>query len=334
LNRSGKLIPNNIVQELEEGKFTSEMIDELAGTYPVYRYRTCITIHGNWPQIEREKIGGYKNIHQNQNGSLEVYYSAIDQNKLHHICKSIRGISKFGYTQSSTGREFYIQAPVSKETLPEVRAKFEPIAKQFAALEIYGHINLYLAQTPWGQTFLVLSLHPLAIPDSQVGLLILTLCQMQPLEYGQAVIARDEQIRAEEEARKVDYQQYIQRQAEAKEEKQRQVDKIFKPQLVGLQECRDLNAGVLVGITGDSAINFVFYRKDGAGAFGRVKYSKALSMELRGEKQWKEMKQEFEKDILRNVNTYYLLESRETKRQTIFTEHQAHERKVLATINY
>lgn len=91
LNRSSKLIAAETVEQLEDGIFTTEMIKELARQYPVYRYRTCITVHGQWPEIERTRIGGYKNVHQNQNGSVEIYYSAIDKEKINRIREGLEG---------------------------------------------------------------------------------------------------------------------------------------------------------------------------------------------------------------------------------------------------
>ena len=53
LNRSTSQVRSEIVDELEEGSFTSEMIAELRNDYPIFYYRTCITIHGFWPEVHR-----------------------------------------------------------------------------------------------------------------------------------------------------------------------------------------------------------------------------------------------------------------------------------------
>lgn len=102
LNRSSKAILPQTVEQLEDGIFTSEMIKELAKSYPVYRYRTCITVHGLWPEVERTRIGGYKNVHQNQNGSVEIYYSAIDKEKINRIREGLEGTgTAWRYSESS-----------------------------------------------------------------------------------------------------------------------------------------------------------------------------------------------------------------------------------------
>src|SRR5690606_35982288 len=178
LNRSALEIPAHVIDALEAGEFTAESIAELAGTYPIFRYRSCITVHGRWPAVSIERIGNYKNVHQNACGSVEIFYSAIDRAKIEQIRAGIRGVqTNFRYSESSTGRVFQMAEPVTRETLPALRAKFQPIAERLASLNIYGHINLYIGQGLW-QTFLCLDVVPLAIPADQVQTLILELCGM------------------------------------------------------------------------------------------------------------------------------------------------------------
>lgn len=81
LNRSNKQLSPNEVEAIEAGDLTSSFITELSKKLPIFTYKTCVTIHGNLPDIQRQYVGGYKNLIQNKNGSLEVRYSAID-NKL------------------------------------------------------------------------------------------------------------------------------------------------------------------------------------------------------------------------------------------------------------
>jgi len=345
LNRSTKEIPRDIVEQLEDGKFTTEMIQDMTEqsilqhgrNFPVYRYRTCITIHGVWPEVNRTRIGGYKNVHQNQNGSVEIFYSAIDKEKIDTIREQLRGTtSPFRYSENSTGREFAIYRTVTKETLPQVRAELEPIARELSELNIYGYVNLYLAADMF-RNYLVLSLHPLAIPATEVSKLILKLSRLTKEEHEAQRDAYIKQQAQEEQQRKADYQALKERQAAAEAARAQEIVNVFKPQVAHLKECTDLNRGILVGISASVAtpqINFVFYRKDGNGSFGRIKYSKALSRTLEIDTlEWKEQKQQAAADILRSSNTYYLVEparkAAPAPRQTAATTG-----KVLMTINY
>lgn len=338
LNRSSKAILPQTVEQLEDGIFTSEMIKELAKSYPVYRYRTCITVHGLWPEVERTRIGGYKNVHQNQNGSVEIYYSAIDKEKIDTIREQLRGTtSPFRYSENSTSREFAIYRTVTKETLPQVRAELEPIARELSELNIYGYVNLYLAADMF-RNYLVLSLHPLAIPAAEVSKLILKLSRLSKEEHEAQRAAYIQQQAQEEQQRKADYEALKQRQAAAEAAKAQEIINVFKPQVAHLKECADLNRGILVGIAASTAtpqINFVFYRKDGNGSFGRIKYSKALSRSLSVEGlQWKEQKQSAPGEVLRKNNTYYLLESAPTPAAKKPQAPVSQPGKVLMTINY
>lgn len=78
LNQSTKDIPQHFIEQIENGSITSLMLEELNDIVPIYVYKTCITIHGNLPKIDIQRIGGYKNVIQNGNGSVEFRYSAID----------------------------------------------------------------------------------------------------------------------------------------------------------------------------------------------------------------------------------------------------------------
>ena len=129
LNRSSKAVPAEIVQQLEDGTFSSEMLEDLGRSFPIFKYKTCVTIHGHWPEVIRERIGGYKNVIQNKNGSLEIRWSAIDQEKVSQLVEAVRIKRDWSYSEDSTGRSFYKARPVTKETIGQVRAELEPISK-------------------------------------------------------------------------------------------------------------------------------------------------------------------------------------------------------------
>lgn len=345
LNRSGKLILKEVVNQLEDGIFTAEMIQELAKKYPVFRYRTCITVHGDWPEIERTQIGGYKNVHQNQNGSVEIYYSAIDREKITRVVNVLRAqeVRKWSYRESSTGREFYIQRAITRETLPQVSAELKPIAERLAALDIYGYVNLYTAATPWGQLFLVLSLHPLAIPEEQVSKLIQELTGLDEAGQKAALEAKEEA----ERQRALETEETLKRYREEGERQKAEAEKKRSeliPQIEHLEKCNDIKRGILVKVSsgvssyaGRKEPEFIFYRYDGPGAFGRVKISTARSANynLKG-LDWKEAKQRT-KEELNKFTDFRLAEERKhitpriPKVPTATTEGP---KKVLLTINY
>lgn len=342
LNRSSQEIPQTIVDSLEAGDFTAEAIQGLtgagAGKFPIFRYRTCITIHGRWPEVSRTRIGGYKNVHQNQNGSVEIYYSAIDRGKIKRVCNVLRAQQdrKWNYSENSVSRQFFIQRAVTRETLPQVRAELEPIGKKLAELKIYGYINLYVAATPWGQHYLVLSLHPLAIPEEQVSKLIFELTGLN--EGGQASAL--EAQAAEEAKKKAEhdqwYEEYKRKEAERKAEAEKNRAALL-PQIAHLEECNDPKRGILVRLRNDDKPGFVFLRYDGAGSFGRLKLSRAHAdtFTLEG-LQWADAKQRNAQE-LKTLQGYRLAQanSHTTPRvPKVLAAGASTERKVLSTINY
>jgi DNA-binding transcriptional MerR regulator len=100
LNRSTHKLDSEYIEAIESGQITSEIINKIP--LPIFVYKTCITIHGNLPDIERQRIGGYKNIIQNANGSLEIRYSAIDYNIKKQLGVLLQGIYSSQQT-SATG---------------------------------------------------------------------------------------------------------------------------------------------------------------------------------------------------------------------------------------
>lgn len=346
LNRSRKEIPADIIESLEAGNFTAEDIQTLSRKFPIFRYRTCITVHGSWPAVSITRIGGYKNVHQNQNGSVEIYYSAIDREKIKHIYNVIKAqgpANPWRYSENSTSRNFYIQKPITRETLQQVRAELEPLGKRLAELPIYGYLNLYVAQTPWGQSFLVLSLHPLAIPQEQVSKLIFELTGLDEAGQKAALEAKEEQERQE----KIKIEETLKRYREEGERQKAEAEKKRSeliPQIEHLEKCNDIKRGILVKVSsgvssygGRKEPEFIFYRYDGPGAFGRVKISTARSANynLKG-LDWQEAKQRT-KEELQKFQDFRLAEERKhiTPRiPKVTTATQEEPKKVLLTITY
>lgn len=280
LNRSRLGIDQSVIDSLEAGEFTCEAIDLLSAKFPIFKYRTCITIHGNWPEISRTRIGGYKNVHQNLNGSVEVRYSAIDTDKVYQVAKTLRACeSNFRYQENSNERGFYWMHQItSKDELLQASELMKPIAEKLTSLRLYGHVSLFTAKDFFRQ-FLVLAVIPLALPLTMVNELE---CQLTGLDRAQ-IDAKVKEAQDKETAEKLARDERAQAYAiEAKEKKERILARAndLRPSIAHLSECTDIHAGTIVKIFYDQAsdkVKFVYYRKTGAGAFGRIKWQKAFS---------------------------------------------------------
>lgn len=364
LNRSTDPINPTFIDQVEAGEMTTELIDSLAGYLPIFRYRTCLTIHGDWPAITRTSIGSYKNLHQNQNGSMEVYYSAIDTKKIEAIREALRGTdTPFRFQQSSTSRGFYLAKGITKETKEQVRAELQPLAEELSKLNIYGSVQIYLSMDLMGRYYLVLSLDVQAIPEVEVQPVIATLSRLTPEEYAAKREAYKIQVAAEEAKREEDKKTYEAERLLKAEAMKKKYEEVIKPLLDNLTECRDLSKGILVAGSISrimQTVNLVFYRLDGRGSFGRIKYSVAYGESLDTTSlEWKERKQAPLNEILNPKTKYYLaqpfqteskptLEKKTVDKRTVENktnpepkpaqdpgqvQEATHEKKVLLTIN-
>jgi hypothetical protein len=281
LNRSNSIIPDQVIQEIENKEFTFESLELLAKNFPVFKYQTCITIHGNFPEISTTRIGQYKNIHQNKNGSVEVYYSAIDTEKINQVVENIHGMeSGFYFRQSSQDRSFEHIEVINRENYKEVFERLKLVAEKLRTANIYGHVHLYKAANMF-QQFLVVAVTPLAIPASEVMNFTLLLCDLDIETYRVKKDAYNKEIelqRIERENERA--QRDIERQVRQKELNEVMTAN-YLPQIAHLSECKDISRGVLISITSgidqDKPFRFIYYRLINGGNFGRVKYQIAYS---------------------------------------------------------
>lgn len=76
---------------------------------PVFKYQTQITIHGFLPDIEQDRVNGYKAIIKNNNGTIGVRYSAIDGKKKKIIAKALdlcpRELCRMSWFENSQGAQ-------------------------------------------------------------------------------------------------------------------------------------------------------------------------------------------------------------------------------------
>lgn len=120
LNKLDKPIDRTILDKIEAG-ITLENIEELTKQgIPVLKYKTQITIHGLFPELEKNYIFGYKNLFQNKNKSIGVKYNAIDEEKRQRIAKRLNCIG-FYYRGNSQGTEFEIMERITPENFEAVK---------------------------------------------------------------------------------------------------------------------------------------------------------------------------------------------------------------------
>lgn len=176
-------------------------------------------------------------------------------------------------------------------------------------------------------------MHILAVKQEDVGKVILALAGMTAEEYKAKRQAYIEQRDKEKNEREKEYGAMKERLEQKTAALEKELKEVYSPQIEGLKECNDIKAGILVRVWKSDAC-FVFYRYDGPGAFGRVKWSYATSKELNIPETWKEKRQEFYKDvIMKGCRLFQEYPSRRKVTPEI-PKYPTEEKKVLMTINY
>ena len=97
-------VANITAEEIEAG-ITIEKLEEL--NVPVFRYQTQLTIHGKLPDLNENRIGGYKCLFENKNKTIGVKYIAVDGAKKYLIERARYYAKKttMGYSRNSQGTE-------------------------------------------------------------------------------------------------------------------------------------------------------------------------------------------------------------------------------------
>lgn len=120
LNVAGGKRANISAESLERG-VTIEELENIG--VPVYRYQTQVTIHGELPGLNKERVAGYKCLVQNQNGTIGVRYVAIDAEKKKFIYNACRATeSRFRGSFNSQGFQLFFHSRTKEGVLKEYHA--------------------------------------------------------------------------------------------------------------------------------------------------------------------------------------------------------------------
>jgi hypothetical protein len=295
LNRSDIKVPDAILDQIESGSFTCEMINELAKTFPIFRYQTQITIHGQF-DVTNSRIAGYKNIFQNGNLSLGIKYSAIDTEKIEKIRELLDKVQPRGagldstyfyFLRDSQHRLFRRSKGLTKETFEGLKTEYMQLAEKIKEVSIYGYVDCYVTKHPFLGNQIVLDVHPLAIPNEKVMELVCALSNLTQEEYTEKAQKYDEILAEKKRLRAIEEYEIKEKQKEF-EERRSVFAKLFKTENfsespVGLSLdnpviCK-LNIKENAGCNPEFVfLEYVFYKIAGKGAFGKYKIQRGTSL--------------------------------------------------------
>lgn len=202
LNRSQGVVSQEIIDQIESGGITSEMLQGFP--FPIFKYRTQITLHGKFNTDRDYYItGGYKNLIINKNKSLGVKYSAIDMQKKLFINKVLRlEESRFFMDINSSHSVIGAYLVYSETNLETMKQVFKLLPTNYI-----GFSQLYLSQSMFG-TYIVIKLYLNAIYQSD---LFPFLSQLLQKDYTQEIfdanhLAKELADKARYEASHLEYQ--------------------------------------------------------------------------------------------------------------------------------
>jgi|GEM_PF-1410167 hypothetical protein len=205
LNRSDKVIPEKYLAIIESEGATLELLEELK--VPVFKYRTQITIHGLFPELKNNYLGGYKNLFQNKNLSIGVKYNAVDYEKKKLIYKILR---HNGWTIARTSTDFYAfkMIPVNRDNYKDELEKMKAEVSKVDESLFYGHVECFLGKTMF-DVFVFGQVVINAVPQKNVGPLIYNITEKTLAENEKEIQEKEEGEKAEYEQRQLAYQKEL-----------------------------------------------------------------------------------------------------------------------------
>ncbi len=267
LNRSAKEVPKSFIDSIEDSTVTSNEIKNLCSTLPIYGYKTCITIHGNFPEIERTRIGGYKNIIQNKNGSLEIRYSGIDYYNKKELAKLLD--PEFTRLENSQTGIYFAKQHRTTDKQEAIK-----VLQQQRGWINSININGFKAKISvsgycyWGMYYVRTTIMPMLITEQ----IIVIASKLTGLSI-EELTNRQEQIKQEEQKRERDFQETLLRLKESSEELDAKIKEALNVLSQKYKPAQIESSGTFVTVERmpDNKVAYKFIVTEKA-TFGRVRY--------------------------------------------------------------
>jgi hypothetical protein len=284
-NKGSKVIKQQSLDEIENKGVTLEFLHSL--NVPVFKYKTQITIHGLFPELKNNYLGGYKNLFQNKNLSIGVRWQAVDYSKKELIYKKIRQ-NLSGWQLRHNSSEFFIYKTSSYfDDKTQYKAELEKAKNDIQHIDkslFFGNVGIYLSQTLYGSYFLVTYINIGGILESNVVKCIENITQLSMAEIEAKETERRIREEKEQQERKEKYRQEI----EAKKAKQlplmEEARKLLSSSGYTLAEKKAIeNGDIFIKIEADTETNkfyFVAYRYSKEARQKKFRYEKAKSTDL------------------------------------------------------
>jgi len=156
LNKSPIKIKNDFLDKIEKGVSIEELEKlQKENNISIFKYKTQITVHGIFDNIDDLYVFGYKNIIQNKNKSLGIKWNAIDEIKRMDIAKKIYYLG-FEYKRNSSKNSFYKMELFDDNNIDKLKEKYTSLYKKIDTSLFKGYKDLKLVKTPYGLNYIIL----------------------------------------------------------------------------------------------------------------------------------------------------------------------------------
>lgn len=209
-NKGTKIISQTTLNKIESEGATLEFLQELKA--PIFKYKTQITIHGIFPELKNNYLGGYKSIFQNKNLSIGVKWNAVDYAKKKVIYNTITRYCK-GWSISKNSTEYFIYKTskyfTNKEEYKLLLESTKADLKHIDNKLFFGNCGVYLSQSLYSGYFLVTYVNIGGILQNNVNKCIENICNSDMETINEQFIKEDAENKAKAEAHRLQHNKEV-----------------------------------------------------------------------------------------------------------------------------
>lgn len=213
LNRSNEYVKPEILEEIEQG-ITLERLKSL--DLPIYVYKTQITIHGQFDELTKQRIGGYKLVFQNKNKSIGIKWTAIDYQKKREIYAVLQHL---GYEIVHNSNEYYAIKAIhyDEHIYDKVKEEYDRIDVSL----IIGDKYMDVSSIPYLGKFYVIKLEVNAILQDNVWKFIEKSFNMTKQQWNDIQLQKEKERKERDRQYELEFQKF-------KEEREKNIHNSIK----------------------------------------------------------------------------------------------------------
>ena len=190
INRSGKEIPQAVLDSIETDGISSEQLNELG--VPVFKYKTQVTVHGRFPELAGDgRVGHYKCLIRNQNESVGVRYNAVDHAKKQRIYNALHFVGWPVHKSSTEWSARKISACGTRADLNAAIEGFKAEKEKIDTSLFFGDVSVAVFQHLFLGVFAGITINIGAVYAPNVDAVIANICGKPAAEIEAEIAAKE-----------------------------------------------------------------------------------------------------------------------------------------------